>query len=85
MAQTFRYAAYLSRSPTFPNTNARYYPLGDDMFPAMLEALEGAGKFIYLEYFIIAEGQMWGRMLEILERKAAAGWTCGSSTTTWAA
>lgn len=73
MAQTFRYAAYLSRSPTFPNTDARYYPLGDDMFPAMLEALEGAGKFIYLEYFIIAEGQMWGRMLEILERKAAAG------------
>ena len=30
-------------------------------------------KFIFLEYFIIQEGYMWGRVLDILTRKAKAG------------
>lgn len=53
MAQTFRYASLLSRYPACRNTAARYYPLGDAMYPDMLKALEGAVRFIYLEYFIV--------------------------------
>jgi len=36
----------------------------------MLHQLEQAEKFIFLEYFIIEEGYMWGRILNILEQKA---------------
>ena len=53
----------------------RYYPLGDEVFPVLLEELEKAEKFIFLEFFIIDEGLMWGRVLEILARKAAEGVT----------
>ena len=69
-------ARYVNRSGCFPvsdETAVRYFPLGDELFPALLEELEKAKEFIYLEFFIIAEGEMWGRVLEILSRKAAAG------------
>ena len=69
-------SAYLERaagSPAFTQTETKYYALGDDMFPAMLEALEGAERYIFMEYFIIEPGEMWDSILEILERKAAEG------------
>ena len=39
----------------------------------MLEELEKAKRFIFLEYFIIDEGVMWDSILDILVRKAAEG------------
>ena len=69
---------YLSGHAGFPvYENAKngfdYYPLGDDGFPVILEEMKKAEKFIFLEYFIIARGQMWDRMHEILKQKAAEG------------
>lgn len=73
VSQTFRYLEKKTGFPAFPCPSVRYYPLGEAMYPDMLEAMEQAEKFIYLEYFIIADGVMWGSMVEILERKAARG------------
>ena len=39
----------------------------------MLAQLETARKFIFLEFFIVEEGYMWGRILSVLERKAREG------------
>ena len=39
----------------------------------MLVQLEAAEHFIFMEYFIVDEGVMWGTILEILVKKAAAG------------
>ena len=39
----------------------------------MLEELEKAEKFIFLEYFIIGRGKMWDSILEILEEKVRKG------------
>ena len=39
----------------------------------MLEELRKAEKFIFLEYFIVEEGEMWFSILDILEEKAAQG------------
>ncbi|MBQ1378188.1 MAG: cardiolipin synthase [Lachnospiraceae bacterium] len=67
---------YLNRSGTFPlydRTRVTYFPLGEDKFEAMLRELEKAEKFIFLEYFIVEEGYMWGRVLDILMRKAKEG------------
>ena len=50
-----------------------YYPLGEDMHSAMLEDLRSAEKFIFMEYFIIEEGEFWGSILEILKEKASHG------------
>lgn len=67
---------YLNRSGCFPaydRTDVTYYPLGEEKFKAMLTELEQAKDFIFMEYFIIDEGLMWGKILEILARKAKEG------------
>ena len=67
---------YLSRSGCFPlygNTKVTYFELGEYKFKAMLEQLEKAEKFIFMEYFIVEEGYMWGRILDVLTRKAKEG------------
>ena len=69
-------ASYLERRaacPAYTNTGTEYFPLGDDAFPRMLEELEKAQKYIFLEYFIIEPGVFWDSILAILERKAAQG------------
>ena len=68
-----RYVARTGCFPVYEGCESRYFPLGDELFPAMLEELEKAEDFIFLEYFIIDEGIMWGRVLEILARKAREG------------
>ena len=67
---------YLSLSGCFPlyaNTEVKYFPIGEDKFAALVEELEKAEKFIFMEYFIVNEGYMWGRLLDILSRKAKQG------------
>ena len=67
---------YLNRSGTFPATagnKVTYYPFGENKWEAMLEDLKKAEKFIFMEYFIIEEGKMWGSILHILAEKAKQG------------
>ena len=69
-------ARYLGRSGCFPvyaGTAARYLASGEAYFAAVLEALDGAERYILLEYFIIEEGLMWGEILRRLVEKAAQG------------
>ena len=69
-------ASYLRRMGGFPvwrNSGADYYPIGEAAFSAILKELGQAKDFIFLEYFIIREGYMWGRILGVLERKAKEG------------
>ena len=61
----------ISEASVFTDTKQTYYPLGEDMWQAMLCDLETAEKFIFMEYFIIEEGEFWNSILEILKRKAA--------------
>lgn len=61
--------------PVYGHTDCRFLPLGEDAFGAMLEAMEQAQKYIFLEFFIIEEGEMWDTILEVLKRKAAQGIT----------
>ena len=63
----------ISESHLFTSTKQRYFPLGEDMFAAMLEDLQKAEQFIFMEYFIIEEGKFWNAILDILKAKAAAG------------
>ncbi len=69
-------AHYLKTSGNFPayaDTAVTYFPSGEAKFDALLDQLEAAESFIFMEYFIIEEGVMWGEILEVLARKAAEG------------
>lgn len=72
-ANLSHYMKYQLGFPTYQNTKAVYFPSGEAKLPAMLAELEKAEKFIFLEYFIVSEGKMWDAILEVLQRKAAAG------------
>ena len=69
-------AAYIENAggyPAWKNTSMKYYSLGDDLFEPILELLENAKEYIFMEFFMIEEGKFWDSILEILERKAKEG------------
>jgi len=72
-ARQAEYIKNVSLCPPYRNTDTVYYPTGEDFFEPFLAELEKAEKYIFLEYFIIAKGEMWNRIHEILRRKAADG------------
>ena len=59
--------------PPCPHTQCRYLSVGEQALEAMLEAMEQARSYIFLEFFIVEEGKMWNAVLEVLRRKAAQG------------
>ncbi len=69
-------ANYLRRTggfPVFDRTSVSYFSIGEDFFETLLSELKKARHFIFLEYFIIDEGIMWGKILEILAEKVKEG------------
>jgi len=72
-ARLGNYMAEYAGYPIYQNTEAMYFPLGENAFEEMKKQLEKAEKFIFLEYFIIAPGYMWETILEILIRKVTEG------------
>lgn len=70
-----KFSRYLSYHgfPVYHQTSSRYYPLGEAQFEAMLEDIEKAERFVFLEYFIFNEGHLWNRFEEVLVRKAKEG------------
>lgn len=67
---------FLNQANTYPVYNQSdvvYFSSGEEKFTALLEALRSAETFIFMEYFIVERGYMWGQILEILIEKAKAG------------
>lgn len=72
-AKLSHYISGLSDSRLFGNTSVDYYSLGDECYPHMIEELEKAKSFIFMEYFIYQPGVFWDSILEILKRKVQEG------------
>ena len=68
-------AGYLMRSgyPLYKAQDVKYYRLGDELFPDMMEAIEKAEKYVFIETFILSEGKLWDRLYELLCKKAGQG------------
>lgn len=73
---SFKQANYIWENADYPlyhHSETTFFPLGEDKFKAMVEELRKAKKFIFMEYFIIAEGIMWNTILDILLEKVKEG------------
>ncbi|AND79332.1 cardiolipin synthase [Streptococcus pantholopis] len=74
---TYHLVQYFNRSsgnfPVYQKTAVTYFPLGEDFFAELKQQLLKAEKYIFMEFFIIAEGLMWGEILSILEKKVEEG------------
>ncbi len=69
-------ANYIFRVANMPCTrysDVHYYALGEQFHAALLDCLRMAEHFIFMEYFIIQQGEMWNPIHEVLKAKAAQG------------
>lgn len=74
--EAYSLANYINRNgchPVYNNTEVTYFPSGEEKFEELLKQLKTAKQFIFIEYFIIDEGRMWGEVLEVLAEKVKEG------------
>ena len=72
-ANQARYLKDYAHCPLYENSQTTYFKVGERKFSRLLEELEQAKHFIFMEYFIISECVMWDEILSILKRKAQEG------------
>ncbi len=67
------YLRTAAQAPVYQGCPAQYFSSGEDFFPAFLTDLRNAKRFIFLEYFIIEQGEMWSAVEKILAEKTREG------------
>ncbi|MEG0650294.1 MAG: cardiolipin synthase [Oscillospiraceae bacterium] len=72
-ARCTHYLSTVASAPLYPNTQSEYLPWGEVFFERFLQEVGKAEKSIFMEYFIIEDGIMWDKTLELLTSKAAQG------------
>ncbi len=68
-----RYTTKFCGCPVYDNTHTVYYGDIQTALENILKEIDRAEHFIFLEYFIVREGYMWGMILHQLIEKAKAG------------
>ncbi|MDR1374312.1 MAG: PLDc N-terminal domain-containing protein, partial [Treponema sp.] len=68
-----RYLEHYTGFPVYAHTRTEYLPSGEAFFERLLEEMEKAERYIFLEFFILRQGKMLGAILSIMEKKARAG------------
>ena len=70
-----RLAEYMTRRgfPLYGGTEAVYLETGEVYLNDLLAYMEQAKRFIFLEYYIVARGDIFDRMLAVFRRKRAEG------------
>ena len=70
-----RLAAQLDRHGylLYDRTEMTYFSSGEAYLEDMLRRMERAEHFIFMEYYIVGQGEIWEEMSRVLQRKAAEG------------
>lgn len=73
--ENIRISNYMSAShfPLYANNDVKYYAMGQDVFDAMIEDFKNAKKYILIDFFIVAEGELWTRIHEVLLERIKDG------------
>ena len=50
-----------------------FFPMGEDAFESIFRDLEKAEQFIFIDFFIVAEGAIWDKLHQILKQKVSEG------------
>lgn len=69
------FCEYLSKQgyPAYQNTSVKFFPNGQEFFADVIQNLKTAKKQIFIEMFIIEEGEIWDEMLSIIKQRAEQG------------
>ncbi|MDR1899187.1 MAG: cardiolipin synthase [Treponema sp.] len=68
-----RYLEKYARFPVYTHTETEYFPSGEAFFGRLMEELEKAERYIFLEFFILRRGVMLNPIIALLERKVKEG------------
>ena len=70
---TFKYINNVIALGCHNKNRITYYKTGEEFFPELIECLKTAKEFIFMEFFIIADGKYWTEVKNILIEKAKEG------------
>ena len=73
IAKQMSYIKNCSTFPVYKNTTTKYLSPGEEFYKTLLNELKQAEHYIFMEYFIIQEGEMWDSILEVLVEKVKEG------------
>lgn len=73
VANQARYIYRYGNAPLYQNTDIEFYEEAKDGFEAQLLEIEKAKSFIFMEYHAIEDAKAFGRLKDILARKASEG------------
>lgn len=71
-----RLSEYIRETRYFPiygDTETTYFDSGESFFEQLVEELQNAKRYIFMEFFVIKAGYMSNTILDILKKKAAEG------------
>lgn len=71
-----RYAEYMANYGGYPvhtNTEVTYFPSGEQKFEVLKQELMKATSFIFIEMFIVDQGELLDEIVDILKQKADRG------------
>ena len=70
-----RLASYLEKKgfPLYRDSSAHYFSDGGLFLQDLIEHLKQAEVYIFMEYYILAEGQIWDEIFRVLKERASAG------------
>ncbi len=63
----------LSSYPAYQSKENQYFKVGEEYFTDMIEKMESAEKYILIEFYIMARGELYDRIRELLIKKVEAG------------
>ncbi len=66
LSRQAQYIVNITGYPVWSNTEVEYFPSGEAWVIDLLEELAKAKSFIFLEFFIVAEGEVWDAVLAVL-------------------
>ena len=72
-ARIAEYIVNVGKLPLHSNTETMFLRTGEQWYEKLKQELEKAEKYIFMEFFIIEEGEMWNSILDILVKKAMNG------------
>lgn len=72
-AKQARYLLNESGYPVYKNTETQFFGSGEQVFEAILKDLKRAKKYIFIEFFILADGYMWDEIHKILLERLEDG------------
>ena len=72
-AGAFNYIKNTTGMDYHSHNHITYYKNGELFFPAFIDAIKEAKEFIFIEFFIITDGQEWNAVKDVLIEKAKQG------------